>query len=350
MLKHQLLDEMFAIGSNSDLEKMSAVKEKLLDYIKTNKKDSQIEYGILMLDAYAEQTQSNDFEVAKEITRPIFERLSDPDEWDYYDIRILSAVLSKAIGSFDEVNELVNNLLEAFKKHSSGEKYIRHKLVIHMNILTFFIRVKYFESDNLIPSCELENAFNEHFNETIKICGLSKFPIHLAAAMIRKGFFYQDDYLITEGFNRLDKAGEYKVYELFKKDAEEFDFYAELKISKLQHRKIVGENIRRKRKELGLTMKDLAKSIDVEESFISLFERGKSGASRPIMERIASFFGVDIEYLHQKIDEKDDPEAHKRSQYALLTAYFRELNEEQRGFLITMAKELKRINDSKSSD
>ena len=56
-------------------------------------------------------------------------------------------------------------------------------------------------------------------------------------------------------------------------------------------------NLRALRKNKGLTMKQLGEKIDVAESTISLYERGKREPDNATLIRLANYFGVSVDYL-----------------------------------------------------
>ena len=58
--------------------------------------------------------------------------------------------------------------------------------------------------------------------------------------------------------------------------------------------KIVGVNIKRLREERGLTLRDMAKKLDVSASFLSQVETGKASPSLASLKSIADTFGTTI--------------------------------------------------------
>lgn len=61
---------------------------------------------------------------------------------------------------------------------------------------------------------------------------------------------------------------------------------------------ILGKQIRKLRKEKKMTMKELAKNVDVTEQAISQYERGIRTPSQQIVKKIALALDVDIDSLY----------------------------------------------------
>ncbi|MGO5486586.1 helix-turn-helix domain-containing protein [Selenomonas montiformis] len=63
------------------------------------------------------------------------------------------------------------------------------------------------------------------------------------------------------------------------------------------------ETLKRLRLEKGLTQGDLAKYSGLKQSSIAMYETGKRNPKIDVLERLADFFNVDIDYLIGKTDK-----------------------------------------------
>jgi transcriptional regulator with XRE-family HTH domain len=63
--------------------------------------------------------------------------------------------------------------------------------------------------------------------------------------------------------------------------------------------KTLGEFIRAKRDEADLSLRELARELDITPPFLSDIELGKRYPSEPVMAKLADFFGVEIDELKQ---------------------------------------------------
>ena len=59
----------------------------------------------------------------------------------------------------------------------------------------------------------------------------------------------------------------------------------------------IGENIRKLRKEAGLTQEQLAERVDVSPQYISDLERGVVGISIPTLKRVCTTLGVSSDQI-----------------------------------------------------
>jgi transcriptional regulator with XRE-family HTH domain len=69
----------------------------------------------------------------------------------------------------------------------------------------------------------------------------------------------------------------------------------------------VGERIRLRRTELGLTQEQLAEALDVSYQQIQKYETGANRVSAGRMLEIARKLGVDVRYFFEGLSDADDP-------------------------------------------
>lgn len=62
--------------------------------------------------------------------------------------------------------------------------------------------------------------------------------------------------------------------------------------------------IRNLRKKKGITMKELGRLVDLSESTISVYETGKHTPDLTTLIRLADIFGVSVDYLLERKEEK----------------------------------------------
>lgn len=348
MLKHRLIDEALSMKGNHDLVRNKEIRVKFVDYLEFNGSDPLVEDGLRLLDAWASEFHGSNLEVSSEICAPIHNRLLNTDSWDLYDLRILAATIGYN-KSFCQTVELAEKALDKLEEYSHEERYIRLRLVIHVNAVYRMLRAKYFDSENLVPSDELEKMFSNYVDEIMRICSKNHFPIHKAVTVIRMGLFYQNNKLANEGFEMLQETGAEEVYRMMKDDAEEFSFFGGIKMSKRQLNLVIGENIRKKRREFGMTLEDVSKALDMSHANIGLIERAERGATNYNLLRLSHLFGVSVDYFYSGVEAALPPEiAHRKAQLKKLDGFVKILNESQLDFMITMAKNLSDVVNVKS--
>jgi DNA-binding XRE family transcriptional regulator len=304
--KHILLNELFILNNN-DAAKIELVRGRFSDYLKVHGDDKQIQDALQIIEIWTSEAQDNDFVTSCDLADPIFRSLlKNEDSWDFYDIRILASILDY-IGTYERSHELAVKLLGKLEGYSREERHLNIKLAIYANITLRLLRGKYFESDNLAPPEQLEVWFDKYMDEGLKLCDLINAQFQKAVFHIRKGLFHQDDDLISRGFYRLKELGEDEVFRMLKADAEEYDFFEGIKMSKNQADKIIGGNIRRIRNEAGMTMKELAEKIGVTVPYISCIENGirvPKGFGGHEINQVAVVLGVSYDDIFAGINER----------------------------------------------
>lgn len=103
----------------------------------------------------------------------------------------------------------------------------------------------------------------------------------------------------------------------------------------------LGEKIKRRRKQLNMTLKDLAKDR-ITPGQISLVESGRSNPSVDLLEYLADALNTNVEYLM----ESEESQAEKISLYYEQVgnhAYFREITKKVKDILIMLYTTVKNI-------
>jgi HTH-type transcriptional regulator, competence development regulator len=65
--------------------------------------------------------------------------------------------------------------------------------------------------------------------------------------------------------------------------------------------KTIGEQIRGLREIAGLTLKDVAKNIDIDISLLAKIERGERQPTKPQLEKIALYYSINVNELFQEL-------------------------------------------------
>jgi transcriptional regulator with XRE-family HTH domain len=71
----------------------------------------------------------------------------------------------------------------------------------------------------------------------------------------------------------------------------------------------LGERIRQRRKQLGLSQQDTAEKLNLSVSFFSRVERGEKVASLETLIRITNLFGFSLDFLLQESLDKRVPDS-----------------------------------------
>lgn len=69
---------------------------------------------------------------------------------------------------------------------------------------------------------------------------------------------------------------------------------------------MLGDKVKELRKQNNITQQELAKAINLSQSTIGMMEKGKQGASRKTLLKLADFFGVTVDFLLSETEEQTD--------------------------------------------
>ncbi len=72
------------------------------------------------------------------------------------------------------------------------------------------------------------------------------------------------------------------------------------------------------RKENNMTLKQLAKELNIRDNTLSQYETGKRNPQMGLLQEIANFFGVSMEYILKATNKRDYPIADSKSAIELL--------------------------------
>jgi len=349
LIKYELLDKVFAIGSNfgSDiLKKVTEAEAELLGYLEENGDDPQVNDVLGVLKIFADESMYNDFEMGRETAAPILDRLLHVDEWDFYDIRVMVAVFAYA-GTYEQVDKCAKDVLYRLEKHLYEKYYTTVKISIHMNILYRLLRARYFDLENMDDRAELkkiEDMFLTHFDSVMAICENDDFIVYRTVATMRKGILFEDSKLMQEGFRTLKKLKQHELCRMLEGEAKEYERYSGYNVSRRHFNVMVGHNIREQRKACKLSIDDVAKILDMSIAAVGLMERGDRGQTSYNLAKLAKAFGItadvffeDVGVLGSSADRRKGAQLHK------LEAIADSLSEGELEHIILIAESLAKL-------
>jgi transcriptional regulator with XRE-family HTH domain len=127
-------------------------------------------------------------------------------------------------------------------------------------------------------------------------------------------------------------------------------------MDKKKLRCLIGENMRRERHRMSMTLEAMSEALNLTPGFLGLMERGKRGSTAFMLYQFSRLCEISIDslFLPQGMDrmrfveEVTDPETkHLREN---VVAMARELNEQQLSFLVDMIKGVKEMNHDTEID
>ena len=297
--KHELLNNLFAIGGNFKPEENKIVEAKLQEYFKTNENDLQIRDALIILRTFEIEYKYNDLKTCCELSVPIFERLDNMSEWDFYDIRILTCIVHYA-DTYMQSHTVATKALKALENHSHENRYIFIKRAILVNMTSRLLRAKFYESDTQESNKNLSELFSQYVNLIAPLSEGNTFIPLIAVAKIREGIFFEDTNLINNTFKLIKENEEHELYKVLQDELREYKYNIGLdKVSKRQFDDIVGENIKNIRTSRGLSVEDFADILDVTVPTIKLIEKGDRGITSHSILRLSETLNISTEDIYR---------------------------------------------------
>ena len=210
--KEAILKNFFNIPFHKveDLMKIKNICTQFLTHTYSN----LIEDVSILCDALIVIYRNNDYKMAREIARPIWDRLSNNNELYVYDLYFINAILY--IFPNDEILHIKDFTLRAYDKYQNFPNMVSIFINIHLNIALV-----------LIENCLYKDAL--HILEQIELlCKNKKLYFQLAILLIRKGICLSNlenhnnygDILIEEGKRYLMVFSENESYDILMKEIE----------------------------------------------------------------------------------------------------------------------------------
>jgi len=304
VLKYKLIDELFSVGGNHDLEKSRLVEAKLLEYLNTYGDDAQICDALSILEISANESEKNDLDLSRELAESIFIRLSRADVWDFYDIKILATVVGYA-ETYQQMCKLIDKALKKLEEHRHEAKYGSTKLCIYMNALHRLSRAKFFDIEDLNDTKwlkKLEKVFVSYFDAIMAICEGDDFALHKTIAEVRKGIFFEKYEPVKEGLTSLTKAGHVEICRMLDDEFQEFSYFSTFRMNKKQYNAIVGANVKEERKARKIPVAVFAEMLGVTPYIIHMVEAGYRSVDVIRIRKIAKALNVCVDTLFVGID------------------------------------------------
>ena len=337
--KYELLDALFHASGNHNMAMIKQAEAKLFEYIRYHGEDSQVIDALRMVKILEIESKHDDFEASSDIAALMLDRLIEADEWDFYDLRILAQIIDYA-ETYDFTLLLAKDAFKRLEDFAHEEKYARVKAALYVNVTARLLRATIYEMDDLQPAKALQDAFKKYTKEGVAFCDKHNLNIHRDVINIRQGIFFKDPVSVDIGFISLKDAGELEVYRMMQDTASEYNYYSELSISKRQFNEIVGKNVRKKRKSLGLRMVDVAELIGVTTPAIALMERGERSITGHNLVKMAYIFKVPVETFFDGIITMYDVAVKDKATYQKLMALVAKFSESELEALVAYAENL----------
>jgi len=311
-LREQLIDEVFAIGSNASLWDIREAQAKIARYQQWRSKDPQLDDLFRMLEIFAIENEYGDYDASYKIAKPMFERLLKTDNWDFCDICLFAALCDCHLCGFEQLNSQVEIGLQRLERYSHKERYQKVKLALHMNLTFRLNRLSHIDDEvryDLATFKRFETIFLRHIDAALEISETEGLFMPKAHALVRKGSFYKNEDLIKEGFELLKLIGDDRLYRILEKELKEYEQSERLIAEAREYNANIGKNIKKIRTERRFSEYKLSKALNVLPSYITMVEEGRKNITVYNLQKAADALGVPIIDLTAKeeiVDVDDD--------------------------------------------
>jgi len=294
-------DMVYMFMKFNDYKKIDEVLYSVESYVSENEYDIQVELILHTFRTMKQAYISDDFEKMCELAAPAFELLKTID-WDIFELHILATIIiytphhTISEDLKDEALELLND--EFYDNPESA----RIKSRLHLNLSMRHLRAKYY--DGIDPQ-EINPLFDQCVNIAIPIYEKRGKTVLKTVILIRKAIFYGDCDKISEYLESFEKIKDNPLVEwTVKEDIVAFLHHLGDKITKPLLNFLIGYQIKKRRKELGMSTLDFADALGTNQTAVNGIERGFRGVSGPRLFKIAKILDVDIAYFYGDVNRK----------------------------------------------
>ncbi|MCL1924846.1 MAG: helix-turn-helix domain-containing protein [Defluviitaleaceae bacterium] len=302
----EILEQFPKLRGNSlkDLHELKFLENSINRYFKKIGKSTPQLLDILkIIEIFEKDYKGASFEKLCLIAKPIIKRLGylEIKNWDIHDISIAEAVVPFA-ETFEKANEFSEKIFKAIKKHVSKEKINKAKYSVHVNILINFLKMKFFEVDETWTSErfeELEKLFKYHSNEALKICKLEgektrKFEFII---LIRLAIWDKNSDEVIKNLTLLKDTGDRHKHKIMREEVASYSFHPEFELNEAQSLIFIGDNITKRREQLGISIEDFIDELGYSDSHVYKMERGEVNMPFNTLVKISKMLNISLDEL-----------------------------------------------------
>ncbi|MCL2840267.1 MAG: helix-turn-helix domain-containing protein [Defluviitaleaceae bacterium] len=289
--KESLIQEflVFTFVSKSGLRKFIIKIETYMD-----KKPPDLELTLILstLKTVKADNDQQSFEVCCATATPAFEALKSIPKWEYLHLYCMSILITYRF-VFDESWVFFGKALNALENYND-DKYLQIRTALHFNMTMRILRTKYLEPS--ISNTTLNAKFSQCYDYAMDICVKRERP-QQHVLKVRKGIYDNNMELIRKGLTTLRKLKETKRYKNAKADIVEYLNFMEEDLTTDLMNTLQGYQIGKRRRELKLSVLELADLTGMEETTINAVERGDCGVSSVKLKRLSKALNVSVDYI-----------------------------------------------------
>ena len=340
-MKNYYIDRFLSFKSD-EKEELGELITNLETYMAENGHDVQLELILHVLKVLKEGYHASSFNDCCKVAAPIFKLLETVD-WGWLELQVLASIIGY-MPNYKMVVELKQKAFDVLDKNFANHKHCKStKMRYNFSLSLRLLRARYYENPD--PE-EIEAEFDQCINEAITTYGKWGFEALKTVLLVRKALFYGNSDDVVTYIYALQKTKD-KVWLATTKDevVEYFQALGDNLNTDLKNLAI-GHQIRKRRKELRLKVRDVATAIGTATSVVYEFESGARGISNTRLCSVAQILKTDMAYFFGGSDKKV-PDAVTDATTHKVVQLMSNMSEQQKEYIIGFVREFIQFNANK---
>jgi len=274
---------------NYDPKTIGPLIDKINKYLATNEPDTKLELLSCALKTQKEMMLDNDFIKAWELAKPAVDILQDAD-WDLFELDIFLIVLMR-IESYELALDMIKKAHDVLdRKFPDTEHFLYRKYKIFSSSSARHLRAKFY--DNPDPK-KVKEMFDTCVDSSVKICEKYNYLKLRNVQLTYRAIFDEDVSKILDCVRAIVATEDKYWIAVIKNKVAEYTRNLGKNVTTKLKNLVVGWQIQKRRKELGIKTAKFAEMIGSTQVLINQIERGDSGVSQRRLYEIAQVLGVD---------------------------------------------------------
>jgi len=257
--------------------------------------DTKLELALHAAKARKEDETNSGFDKVCEAAKFAVDKLKDQEDWDIVEFDIFCGVLGR-IRDYKLTTAMMEKCFDMLERNFKDVRHYEYrKARIFFEMTNRFMRAKFF--DNVDPQ-ELTKLFDTCVKSAIKMLEDLELVALRTAALVRQAIFNENPAKILECIKAMEATKNKYWIKASKDEVVEYVRFIGDNVTTKLHNFVVGWQIKKRRKELGISTLDFADMIGSTQTAVNEFERGDKGVGSERFYKIIKVLQVqNISYL-----------------------------------------------------
>ena len=272
---HHLIKTLYRLDYNN----LKAIDDLISDieaHLAEHGPDSKLELALHALKARKADELNSGFDKVCEAAKFVVDKLKDQEDWDFIEFDIFCAVLGR-IKSYGFTIAMMKKCFDMLERNFKDlPNYEFRKARIFFEMTNRFMRAKYLDN---VDSQELKKLFDTCAKSAIKMWGELGEVAMRTAVFVRQAIFNGNPDEVLECIKTMEATDDKYWIKSSKDEAVEYVRFLCPNITIKLHNFMIGWQIKKRRKELGISTQEFADMIGSTQNMVSDIERGAKGIS-----------------------------------------------------------------------